>query len=253
LDTSGYPGAVARPTYLIPTVLVFFACGDASFRVKMPEGFREAHRTVSVVGIYREGRLSPDYFDQIAPTIEGALGRGCDQGYGEALKSADPTLYEELDQESRQDGVTDDVLARMSPGALGDTLMVIQLYGPIGAPGKRPTKGGASAPLPQTPAPYSRGAGSMSGRGPRAGGGEEPRAPQSTSDVQIAATLYSRKDHSFVGEVALTYNGKDVDKALRRFGERLNSEMSGAKCAGWKWPADAAPAPGAPPPEPPPT
>ena len=212
-------------------------CSDASFRVRMPEGFHEAHRTVSVIGVYREGRLSPDYFEQIAPTIAGALGQGCEQGYGETLKSANPDLYEELDQESRQDGVTDDVLARLSPGALGDTLMVIQLYGPIGPPAKHKTRAGTAAPLPSTPAPYSRGAGTMSGRNP-APATEDPRGGSSTQDVQIAATLYSRNDHTFIGEVALTYNGKDVDSALRRFGQRLSTEMSGAKCAGWKWPTE---------------
>jgi hypothetical protein len=224
--------------FALAFALPFVACGDASFHVKMPEGFHDAHRTVSVVGVYREGRWSPDYFAQLEPSITGALGRGCEPGYGDALRASDPGLYDEIDEASRQEGVTEDVVARFTPAALGDTLMVLQVYGPMPLPSDR----GRSTPPPVPTAArpgYSRGAGGMSGRGPQAGPAD-PRGARGP-DVLIAATLFSTKDHAYLGEVALTYTGKDVDAALKRFGERLAQELRGATCAAWKWPAPATP------------
>jgi hypothetical protein len=96
--------------------------------------------------------------------------------------------------------------------------------------------------MPTSRPAYSRGAGGMMGRAP-AGGTEDPRNNPQRPDVQIAATLYARADHAFLGEVALTYSGKDVDAALKRFGERLAEELRGARCAGWKWPEPSAATP----------
>jgi hypothetical protein len=214
-------------------LLFLFACGDASFHVQMPPNFHEAKRTISVVSVYREGRFSPDSFEQIEPQIAAALGKGCEQGYTERLRESDPNLYDDIDQRARQDGISDEVIAQMAPAALGDTLMVVQFYGPLPQPKGKHTTG--AAPMPQGRAPYSRGAAGMTGRTPTMGN-EDPRYTARRADVQIAATLYSRVDHAFVGEVALTYAGKDVDEALRRFGARLAEELRGATCAGWKWP-----------------
>jgi hypothetical protein len=138
----------------------------------MPPHFHEARRTISVVSVYREGRFSPDSFEQIEPQITLALGRGCVQGYNDHLRDADPALYDEIDQQARQDGVSDEVIARVAPAALGDTLMVVQFFGPIPPPKGRTGSGGA--PMPTTRAPYSRGPGGMMGRAP-AGGSEDPR------------------------------------------------------------------------------
>jgi hypothetical protein len=225
----------------IALVLFFAGCSDASFHVQMPQGFHEARAKISVVGVYREGRWSPESFEQLEPAVTSALGPGCAQGYGDALRAADPSLYDEIDQASRQEGVTDDVVARFTAAALGDTLMVLHLYGPVPQPTKHRTPTAANPPPTSRPA-YSRGTSTMSGRAPQAAPAD-PSGFQRGPDVQIAATLFTRKDHAFLGEVALTYNGKDVDAALKRFAARLAEELHGATCAGWHW-APEQPAPG---------
>jgi len=223
------------------------ACSSAHFQVDVPPSFHTAPPSISIVGVYRDGRFSSDTWPDLAPAVEGAVRGRCVLGHGEELRAADPALYDELEDDVRRDGVTDDVVGRFAPASLGDVLMVLHFYTPVAAS----TKGTSGSPAPALPAaraPYSRGSAGTMGR-PLINGAE-PLPDRDRPNVELAAVLYAKKDHAAIGEVVLTYDGRDTNAAIQAFGERLARELHGARCAGWTWPTPAAPKAPAPEPEP---
>jgi hypothetical protein len=246
----GYFSGVAPPKALAFLTLLTAACAHETARVAMAPGLREARPTISIVGIYREGRLSSESWDLIGPAVSPALGSPmCDAGYTDALRAKAPALYDAIDDAARREGLTGDVYEKLAPGAKGELLMVVQFYGAPPAPAQR--SGRAGAPRPGT----SPGSSPLRGRHGMSNAGIGGHAPDTfrgeTPNVQLAASLYSIKERRIVGQIELEMEGRDSDEALHAFVERLGDELKGARCAGWRWAEPAAPASG-PLPTPPP-
>ena len=119
-------------------------CGDAAFDVKYASDYAPGRATVSMFGIYRDGRLSPESWDQFGARLSASLhGDSCDIAYGENLRAQNPALFTSLDDYARANGVTDELFEQLASTAKGDLVMIVQMYG------RPPKKAGLRHPPPK--------------------------------------------------------------------------------------------------------
>lgn len=218
-------------------LMTLTACADdgAQFNVKHAPEFVTSGTKVSVFGIFKDGRMTPESWDAIGPRLSRPFGKStaCDVAYGEKLVSTAPALSSAVDDYARANGVTDDLLDQFAPMAKGDAILLITIAG-------RPPQPIAASQLPQqTPAQSPRSMGGMGGR--RGAGQMAPPArdmhPTDHSVFEVSATLFSVRLHRSVGVIAMTYSGANVDEALGKFTARLGEELPGASCTEWNWDA----------------
>ena len=218
---------LARASLAVVAVTLAAACaGDEGFNAKFAPDFRRERATISVFGVFRDGRMSPDAWDDIAPKLSVAFGqKRCEAGYGDALRTADPELFASVDDYARESGITEELLAHFESSAEGDLIMVLQMYGH--------PKAKSEGDLPKPAAKQARGGNGM--RDPRAL--TPPSRPVAWSGLELGATLFSVHDHHGVAEMSMRYSGTSLDEAVTKFGEKIQSAMPGATCRGWRWPA----------------
>jgi hypothetical protein len=226
------------PCFRLLLVVTALACdeGDARFTTKFASDFTPARHTVSVLGVYRDGRMSSDGWQAFAPRVAPALGGAhCDVGY-DLLASANGALADAIDEYTRADGPTDDLLAQLAPAAKGDLVLVLTFAGKLpqhvsdaGAPGR------ASAPS-ATP---GRSGGRMRGMGGggRMRGSSMSQGPADTNLLDISASVFSVAKTRSVALVAMQYSGKSVDDAIAKFAAKIAESLPGVACVGWNWEA----------------
>jgi hypothetical protein len=221
---------------LLATAVIACDEGDARFATRFASDFAPARHTVSVLGVYKDGRMSSDGWQALAPRVAPALGAAyCEVGY-ETLASANRALADAIDEYTRADGPTDDLLAQLTPAAKGDLVLVVTFAGKLpqrmsdaGAPGR------ASAPS----AMGGRGGGRVGGiRG--AGRMRRSSTSEGTTDnnlLDISASLFSVTQKNSVALVAMQYSGKSLDDAIEKFAAKLAQSLPSVACVGWNWEA----------------
>lgn len=216
---------------LAPALLVgALSCSEssASFDVKYAPGFSPDRATVSVLGVFRNGRMDAESWAQLGPAISGALGRPrCEVAYGGELAQRSPELYAAIEDGARDSGITDELLEKVAPLAEGDLILVISVHGeaktrslsasdvdPVGAAG------------PQ---------GSMRGRAPRSRLPSPGGARRTSLDggLGIAASLYSIRLHRSVARMSMAYEGPSLEDAVSRFAGELGKVVPGSTCRGF--------------------
>ena len=81
--------------------------------------------------------MSSDAWGQFAPRVERALGGSkCEIGYTTGFALADGVLTRAIDDYTRANGPTDDLLAQLTPAARGDLIMVLIVAGQLPTPVK---------------------------------------------------------------------------------------------------------------------
>jgi hypothetical protein len=216
-------------------------CSDAQITTRYAPTFTHAPHTVSLLGVYKDGRMNPDVWEQIGPALSTPLGGKCGPGY-DSLVNGNPALSAAIDDYARANGIGDDLLDQLGPAASGDLIMVVTVAGQVNGKGQN---------LPDTAAVQGgppggsmnnryRGAGSVGGpsggRGPT-GAMRRPQALADGASFEMSASLFSVRDHKSVGLVALAYSGQSVDDAVAKLAARLGVELPGSTCAGWDWSA----------------
>ena len=221
-----------RPFVLSALVLVA-ACeqGDARFRSQFASDFAPARRSVSVLGLYEDGRMSPEGWAALAPYLSAPLGSAaCDVAY-DGLLSSNANLAGAIDDYARAEGPTDDLLAQVAAAAKGDTILVVTSSGQV-----RPSvDGGVLPPPPSSPSPRG------GGRGMRGGGRPNRPRPDDAGEpdaFEMAASLYSVAQRRSVALVSMEYTGTSVTDAMTRFAARLGQVLPQMRCDGWNWAAD---------------
>lgn len=222
------------------SVAILVSCGEdkSNFRVSYAPDYPHGGATLSFFGVFKDGRMNSDAWDQVGPKISSPFGEPkCEAVYGDQMSEALPELVTSVDDYARANGVTSDLLERFAPMAKGDTIVVIVVAGhppqPIGE--GQPSSGAVSS------SPTMRGMG-RGGRGAIPPRSQSSYASGDRSVFQLAASFYSVKLRRSVAEIDMTYSGQSVDEALRLFVARLTQEMPQSKCAGWKWDAPIEPA-----------
>src|SRR5689334_9806409 len=93
------------------------SCGaeDAQFDVKSAPGFARGQTTVSVFGVFHDGRMSPESWLELGPSISAMLGqKSCDTAYGEGLQKGNPEMFTAADEDTRANGITEDLLQKFA-------------------------------------------------------------------------------------------------------------------------------------------
>jgi hypothetical protein len=219
-------------------LIALLACdeGDAHFTTKLASDFTPAHRTVSVLGVYKDGRMSSDGWQALAPRVAPALGAAnCDVGY-DILSSANGAVADAIDEYARADGPTDDLLAQLAPAAKGDLVLVLTFAGKLP---QRMSDAGAARRAPTPSATGGRGGGRMGGM---RGAGRMQGSPksESTADsnlLDISASLFSVSQTRSVALVAMQYSGESVDDAIAKFAAQIRRSFPDVVCVGWNWEA----------------
>jgi hypothetical protein len=205
------------------------ACtSDASFDVRYAQAYAPP-RTVSVFGVFKDGRMNPESWDTLGERLSAPLGGGpCQIAVGPELQQEAPTVLAALDDTTRAGGVTDEVLAAFAPMAKAE---VIVLFTIAGRPPSPVSDAGAGAAGRAPPSSNRFASGSRSRRGMGAPTTATRRAERNV--FEVSASLYSVRAKESVGLVAMTYEGHSVDEAFRKFAEKLAAELPGTHCAGW--------------------
>lgn len=222
--------AGAITTAALSVVVTIGACADADaqFNVKYAPTFQRGG-SVSVLGVFREGRMSPETWDDIGPRISTALGKGlCPTAYDAKLVSDKPDLAEAIDEYARENGVTDDLLDQIAPAATGDDVLVIAVAGRPLSPGH----GDAGSPGGPMSAPTTPARG-MGRRGSTMGPRPMGRLAIDRNAFEMSATLFSVREHRSVALVSMGYSGQSGAEALQKFIAKLRESFPGLGCVGW--------------------
>ena len=194
------------------------ACsGDTQLEARFAPGFPASHQAVSILGVYKDGRMNPEAWGGIAPQVTGAFGgAGCDVAFSESFESAHADLAAAIDDYTRESGPTDDLVAELAPSARGDVVLVLTLAGhaverhKISLPAEEAKKGKHHSEHPGRPDPFD-----------------------------LVAAFFSVHDGRPVGSMTLEYTGTNATVALTRFAAALGAAWPQATCAGWNWGAAA--------------
>jgi hypothetical protein len=212
---------------LICAVLLGCDDGGGELTAKFAADFAPGRHTVSVLGVYQDGRMALTSWDDLAPYLLPALhSNHCDVGY-DALATSGAPLAEAIDRFAREDGPTDELLAQLAPAAQGDLVLVLTFAGKL--PTKAHDKGAAQAA-----------AAPSGGGGRRRGGGRSRGAPtaEDAADpnrLDISASLFSVPQRRSVALIQMRYSGASVDDAMTKFTGKLTESVPGMKCVGWNW------------------
>lgn len=219
-------------------------CSDAAqFNTRYAPTFTHAPHTVSLLGVYKDGRMNSDVWEQIGPGLTAPLGGKCDAGY-DTLVTKNPELSTAIDDYARANGIGDELLEQLAPAATGDLIMVVTVAGRVGQKDQDlPDTSAVAGGSPTMTGSKYRGTGGMGGaggmgntRGPT-GAMRRPRALADGASFEMSASLFSIKEHRSVGLVSMGYSGPSVDDAVSRLAARLGVELPGSSCAGWDWSA----------------
>lgn len=209
-------------------VLATTSCaeGSADFHAKYEPDFTPAPTTVSVFGVFHEGRMSHEAWEQVGPKLSAALGqKACEVGYGESLASGQPELFAAVDVSVRDEGITEELLERLATSAQGEMILVVTLNAHTTI-----SRGIDEGPTPSA---------TMPGSGGRARGVRGPNAPRgrgaALDEIGISGTLYSVRRHRAVARLSMAYSGSNLDDAIRKFVNRTGTLVPGSRCLGWRW------------------
>jgi hypothetical protein len=124
---------------LLPALVLGLAsasCADeSSVSVKYAPGYKPGPATVSILGVFRDGRMSLDTWSAMASPVSTALGAmvdRCEPAFGERLRHENDELFTSLDDETRNNGITEDLLAKLAARAQGDVILFITVHGHVG-------------------------------------------------------------------------------------------------------------------------
>jgi hypothetical protein len=208
-------------------------CAGEQPEIKYARGYVRGPHRVSVLGVFKDGRMDTAAWDQLGPKVADALDGPCEPGYGEHLRSAEPRLFQSIEEQAEQDGVTPTLLDQLAGRTDAELILVLYEYG---APPRPAGSSSAAAPKPPAPAstPSLRGRGRGSRGGRRAGGGSPPRGAAPEADFELAASLFDVNEHAFVAEVDVK-KAKTADAAIDQLVNSFDSLLSGSSCAIFDW------------------
>lgn len=231
----------------VPLGLLLLAAGcghEAVYSATFARDFSPSHHIVSVLGVYKDGRMDSEAWGAIAARVSRSLGAAtCEAAYTESTTSQNRALWSAIDEYTLANGPTDDLLAKIAPAARGDLVLVVTVAGKLPTPEKVNV---------QNESQNRRSAGNLGPQGGMGGGGagltrnsgvmfRPPAPPAAVDQLDLSASLFSVPKAASVAVVALQYSGSSVDEAIAGFTAKLASALPGATCTGWNWEAKVDP------------
>jgi hypothetical protein len=228
----------------VPLGLLLLATGcrhEAVYDTAFAPDFSPPHHVVSVLGVYKDGRMSSEAWDAIAARVSRSLGAAmCEAAYAQSATSPNHALWSAVDEYTLANGPTDDLLAKIAPAAGGDLVLVVIVAGRLPTPEKinvqdeNQNRRATGSLGPQGGMGAGAGAGLSRNSGPTFRG---PAGPAAVDRLDLSASLFSVPKAASVARVALEYSGESVDEAIAGFTAKLASALPGATCTGWNWEA----------------
>jgi hypothetical protein len=201
------------------------SCGDGTFaQARYAPGFTPKGAKVAIFGVFQAGRLNREAWTPISVKLSPALGKpSCEAGFGEKMKQADVELYAQLDQDVAENGVSDEIVARLAEKTDAELIVTVSVHGRVER-AKSPSIG-------EDP--------SMAGHRPGAGGGRRAqrnaRPVWEKAGMELSASLFSVKEKQSVGRISVLYQGNSVDEAIAAFAAKVGAELPGSACVGWRF------------------
>lgn len=219
------------------------AGSGSQLQVEYAPDFKPGAHTLSVLGVYRDGRMSDETWSEIGPKFAAALGSShCPAAYGSELLQKQPELYEAVEDYARSEGVTDGLLGQLAAAAAGDTIVLLTMNGEVTAPSNRHAstpKHGAGPTQAGTSSGWGGGAGRRNrGRhtGRRQNSANTSAVQGESGDaLELSALLYSVRQHQSVASIGMRYTGTNLDEALTALSAELQRSVAGSSCLGWDW------------------
>jgi hypothetical protein len=217
------------------------SCSDeTSVKVRYAEGFTPGPNAVSVLGVYRDGRMSVDAWGPLALPLSAALGARavCEPGFSARLQRDNESLFSSIDEQAKNDGVTEDLLAKLAPSAQGDVILTVTMHGSLGR---------ASSDRMSDEPPQRSSMPSMRGMGPAGGGARGAPQRQATPRppppkvLEMSATLFSVRQGKPLARLTVTYGGTSAEEAVKMFTAEVGKMVPGSSCKGWSWGTKALP------------
>lgn len=213
------------------------ACGGGTqLAVRYSPDYATSNGSFSVLGVFDNGRLSHEAWSDIGPTLSSPFSSAlCETAWNDQLNAANPQLAMLVDEYTKDNGITDDLIRELSPMAKGTSILSITVLGHRRSSDldKRKSSDSASAPAP---ARFGASTGGIGRGGMRGTGWAPPRLrddDDSHDAYEISALLFSiPKKHSVV-LLSMTHDGAELDNALREFATKLRSVLSTMSCTGW--------------------
>jgi len=215
--------------------------------------------SVSVFGVFRNGRMSPEGWEDFGKVLSAPFSNGiCKAAFDVVFNDASRELADAIDDYTKENGVSDELLEKFAPFAKGDTMVLIAMDGQL------PKLAAVSAGQPPQAAqpPSSSGQGNNGGSGPGQGGGPgggrggmgrggggmsrggmggrgrqsvpAQNAKPDKGSWELTAYFYSVRLHHSTKQVTLKQQGQDIDGDLKLFAAKLGTEIPNVPCHGWE-------------------
>jgi hypothetical protein len=209
------------------------ACSPTTqWDTRFASDFKPSGHTVSVFGVYKNGQMNPDAWDAMRPRLEQVLGgRRCEIARDPLANSP---LFAAVDDYTRTNGPTEDLLAQLAPAAQGDLILVFVEAGSL------PPKENISvvdSPQPAGPSQgTTKGSAGLATFNPKkhTGGAEN-------NVLQLSASLFSVAQGRSVALIDMQYSGDSVEEAKGEFTDRVARLLPATTCKGWDWQAKVDP------------
>lgn len=171
---------------------------------------------VSILGVYRDGRMSSEAWGDVAPRLARLWSGGaCQSGFDGSFARRNPDLSSTIDDYARANGPTDELLGALGPAAGGRYVMVVTVAGHAPAPTKM-TSIAESEAAAKDHKKVERGA-------------------SASDELDLSALVFSVPERRSVATVRVRYGGSSGDEGYSLLGASLARLLPRTRCAGWDW------------------
>ena len=119
-------------SYVIAAAVASIGCGDGRRKSSssMPPTTPDLRQTFAILGIVENGRLSPAAWQELGHRLSSRFSQStCETLWNDNFMSANPTLASSIDEYTKDDGVTDELLERLAPMAKGGSILAFTVVG----------------------------------------------------------------------------------------------------------------------------
>ncbi len=205
---------------LVLAALSFGACASSNttFTVEYPRDKPAIdHTKISVLGVFKDGRINESNWDDVGTALASVLGSStCELGFAERLKLEEPEVFAKADSESKESGVTDDLLKPFAARARGTAILAMTISGRLHA------------------GPSFRAETMEKTTGKSTKRGKSAKAREETG-LEITLALFSVEAKQTAVSLHLRYTGGSTEEAFQLFADKLRRLVPGAHCEGWRW------------------
>jgi hypothetical protein len=220
-------------TSLAGVFLAVGSCADpnAQFATRIAADFAPAKHVVSVFGVFKDGRMSPDSWDDVGHSLSTAFSSdSCSTECRDELLTTNASLSSAIDDYVRANGIGDELLDAIAPAATGDVVVVFSIAGSVSNAQSQIDPDALHVGGPSTMMGGSRtrsgAAASMSPIARRSSGDE-------ATGLDLSASVFSVPLHRSVAMLQMRYFGNSMGEATQQFAAKLRDALPGARCGAW--------------------